>query len=68
MLQIIATTIIIATAFAVAGEDKRILCMSLLLHCQYINTSYMNKPKETKSYLLYYYAGVKAQILGKKIQ
>lgn len=23
-----------------------------LLHCQYSNTSYMNKPKETKSYLL----------------
>lgn len=27
----------------------------------------MNKPKETKSYLLCYYPEVKAQILGKKI-
>lgn len=57
---------IIATVFAVAGLDKRILCMSLLLHCQYINAGYMNKPKETKSYLLYYYPGVKAQFLRKK--
>lgn len=40
--------------------------MSLLLHCQYINAGYMNKPKETKSYLLYYYPGVKAQFLRKK--
>lgn len=65
-LRLCLKSAIIVTVFAVAGLDNRILCKSLLLHRQYINTSYMNKPEETKSYLLCYYPRVKAQFLGKK--